>query len=150
MSSVVISNFHTIIFEHHQIFQEVTAPHVEKKGYSLVNARCLKKIQACRYVVQDCSNESNLRIGISLHTPKINFEPAKRNRSFALTVKTSTQGAFQIFRLLSVDRTFRGSSERTNCLICPYRGEEMNQLRDFLDFLKFVHRKKAHLLLMSR
>ena len=32
---------------------------------------------ACRCVVQDCSNKSNPRIGISLHTPKCNYELAK-------------------------------------------------------------------------
>ena len=32
----MISNFHAIIFEHRQIFQEATAPHVKKKRYSLV------------------------------------------------------------------------------------------------------------------
>ncbi|XP_068697033.1 uncharacterized protein [Montipora foliosa] len=32
---------------------------------------------ACRCVVQDCSNKSNPRIGISLHTPKSNYELAK-------------------------------------------------------------------------
>ena len=37
-------------------------------------------MQACRYVVQDCSNKSNPRIGISLQTSNSNFELALRCR----------------------------------------------------------------------
>ena len=51
---------------------------------------------ACRCVMQDCSNKSNPRIGISLHTPKSNnyYELASGNPSFALTVPTLTPRGF--------------------------------------------------------
>ena len=93
----MISNFHAIIFQHHQIFQEVTASHAEKKGYSLVNAHCLQKIQACRCVVQDCRKKSNPRIGISLHTSKSIFELAKR-KSFVRSDSSNfnPRGLFKI------------------------------------------------------
>ena len=71
----------------------MTAPHVEK-GYSLENAHCLQKMQACRYIVQDWS-KANSRNGISLHTPKSNFELAKRIVRSHLQLQLQPQGAFQ-------------------------------------------------------
>ena len=52
---------------------------------------------ACRCVVQDCGNKSNPRIGISLHTPKSNYELAKW-KSFARTHGSnfSPMGLFKI------------------------------------------------------
>ena len=54
-------------------------------------------MQTCRYVVQDCSIKSNPRIGISLHTPKSNFELAKR-KSFVRTYSSNfnPRGLFKI------------------------------------------------------
>ena len=52
---------------------------------------------ACRCVVQDCSNKSNPRIGISLHTPKCNYELAKW-KSFVRTHSSNfnPNGRFKI------------------------------------------------------
>ena len=52
---------------------------------------------ACRCVVQDCSNEPNPRIGMSLHTPKSNYELAKR-KSFVRTHSSNfnPNGLFKI------------------------------------------------------
>ena len=52
---------------------------------------------ACRCVVQDCSNKSNPRIGISLHTPKSNYELAKW-KSFVRTHSSNfnPKGLFKI------------------------------------------------------
>ena len=54
----------------------------EKKRILLIVSITILKswegnMPACRCVVQDCSNKSNPRIGISLHTPKSNHEMAK-------------------------------------------------------------------------
>ena len=51
----------------------------------------------CRCVVQDCSNKSNPRIGISLQTPKSNYELAKW-KAFVRThiSKFNTMGLFKI------------------------------------------------------
>ena len=54
----------------------------EKKGIFLCECSSFAKhfeanMLACRCVVQDCSNKSNPRIGISLHTPNSNCELAK-------------------------------------------------------------------------
>ena len=52
---------------------------------------------ACRCVVKDCSNKSNPRIGISLHTPKSNYELAKW-KSFVRTHSSNfnPKGLFKI------------------------------------------------------
>ena len=53
---------------------------------------------AYRCVVQDCSNKSNPRIGISLHTPKSNSELAKW-KSFVRThsFNSNLNGLFKIY-----------------------------------------------------
>ena len=53
---------------------------------------------AYRCVVQDCSNKSNPRIGISLHTPKSNSELAKW-KSFVRTHSSNfnLNGLFKIY-----------------------------------------------------
>ena len=49
----------------------------EKKGISdLAHFHC-PKMPSCRCVVQDCSNKSNPKLGISLHKPKTSFERQK-------------------------------------------------------------------------
>ena len=64
------------------LWEEVRTPHV-KKGIFLCECSAFAKhfeanmMPACRCVVQDCSNESIPRIGISLHTPKNNCELTK-------------------------------------------------------------------------
>ena len=54
-------------------------------------------MQACRYVVQDCSNKSNPRIRISLHTSNSNFELALR-KSFVRSYYSNfnPRGLFKI------------------------------------------------------
>ena len=90
----MISNFHAIIFEHHQIFQEVTAPHVEKKGYSLVNAHCLQNMQALSRCCTWLQQQVKSTCWNSLHTPNSNFELAKR-KSFVRP--HSCKGLFKIY-----------------------------------------------------
>ena len=74
----------------------------ENNGYSFVNAHRLKKndanMPAYRCVMQDCSNKSNPRIGISLHTPKSNSELAKW-KSFVRTHSSNfdLNGLFKIY-----------------------------------------------------
>ena len=64
---------------------------------------------AYRCVVQDCSNKSNPRIGISLHTPKSNSELAKW-KSFVRTHSSNfnLNGLFKIYSVhFSSDRVDR-------------------------------------------
>ena len=140
----MISNFHAIIFEHHQIFQEVTAAHM-KKGYSLVNANCLQSTQACRYVVQDCSNKSNLRIGISFHTPKSNFELAKR-KSFVRTYSSNfnPRGLFKIAFVHFASDGF----ERTLHLLPRSKlqvqvSQSISSLCQFVSFLRLAEQPRS-------
>ena len=71
---------------------------------------CKKKIvaniQACRYVVQDCSNKSNPRIGISLHTSNSNFELALR-KSF-VRAYYSNFNPRGLFKICSVHFAYHG------------------------------------------
>ena len=156
MSSVVISNFHAIIFEHHQIFQEMTAPHVEKRDIPLWMLIVCKKYKLVAMLYRTAAT-SQICVLESLYIRQRSILNWPKGIVCShLQLKLQPQRVFQIFRRLGGDRTFKGSPERTNCLIYPYRGEEMNpwpfrnQSRDFLDFVKLVHRKKTHLLLMSR
>ena len=76
----------------------------EKKRIFLCEAhRMQKKIEAnmpaCRCVVQDCS-KSNPQIGISLHTPKSNYELAKW-KSFVRT-HSSNFNPNGLFKICSV------------------------------------------------
>ena len=75
----------------------------EKNGYSFVNTRRLQKkfeanMPACRCVVLDCSNKSNPRIGISLHTPKSNYYEMTKWKSFVRTHSSNfnPKGLFKI------------------------------------------------------
>ena len=74
----------------------------EKNGYSCVNTHRLHKnfeanMPACRCVVQDCSNKSDPQTGISLYTPKSNYELAKW-KSFVRTHSSNfnPKGLFKI------------------------------------------------------
>ena len=71
-------------------------------GYSFVNAHRLQKnfetnMPVGRCVVQDCSNKTNPRIGISLYSPKSNYELAKW-KSFVRTHSSNfnPKGLFKI------------------------------------------------------
>ena len=59
--------------------------------------KIVANMQACHYVVEDCSNKSNPRIGISLHTSNSNFELALR-KSFvrAYYSNFNPRGLFKI------------------------------------------------------
>ena len=63
---------------------------------------------ACRCVVQDCSDNSNPRIGISLHTPKSNYELAK-GKSFVRTHSSNfnLKGLFKIYSVHSSSDCFK-------------------------------------------
>ena len=125
----MISNFHAIIFEHHQIFQEVTAPHVEKKGYSLVNAHCLQNMQAlsrcCTWLQQQVKSTCwNL------------FTYAKQqfwNRSFALTAATLTTYCEQYICFKQQRQTVNLLYFFSNCFLqrtmdsCIYRARNSNK-----------------------
>ena len=130
----------------------------QKKGYSLENAhrlqrisRQLRKLVAMLYWPAATSQIHVLEFLYIRQRAILNW-PREIVRSH-LQLQLQPQGAFLLssfcIGLLWVDRSFRGSSETTNCWIYPYQSEEMNPWpfqnwsRDFWDLVKLVHRKKA-------
>ena len=75
----------------------------EKKGISdLAHFHC-PKMPSCRCVVQDCSNKSNPKLGISLHKPKTSFERQKW-KAFVRTHRANFNPK-ELFKICSVHFT---------------------------------------------